>query len=665
MPAKDTRERQKVNMKNHKTANLLSMKEHEKGCVFEISGSPELAEKLKAMGIHPGRQLTKRTPKGYKGPVMVEVMGSRIALGRGMAKQISVKVSRGMLLLTGNPNVGKSVVFSRLTGLEVISSNYPGTTVSYTRGSAALGGEHFSVIDVPGAYSLCPSNKAEEAARDMILESGKELLVHVLDSTNLERNLFFALELMGLGTPMIILLNKSDIAKRRGIGIDAAKLEAALKIKVIPFVATTGEGLTALNAGVRLFRAGGLPRHDAPPPSADEKWRFIGKLAAQCQTIAHKHPSLLEKLEDFTSRPSTGIPFALAAMIAVFLAVRTVGEALITHVLDPLFSGAYIPLLEKASELFHLSGLVKTLLVGASMKPMEDFGLLTTGLYIPLVSVMPYLVAFYLVLGFMEDIGYLPRLSVLLDSVMHKLGLHGYGAIPLMLGLGCKIPAILAVRVLESRRERVIATALTLAAAPCMPQSAMILSVLAPYPIKYTAAVFLALAATGAAAGLALNRVLKGEAPELFIEIPPYQLPSFPILWSKTWLRLKDFLVEAVPMILAGVLIINILNMTGVLAALTGIFKYPVTHFLGLPADTVSVMTLGFLRKDISIAMLLPFGLLPGQLVAASVFLALYLPCLGAFMVTIRELGLKDALGVFALNFCAAVLLTAAINLLV
>jgi len=652
-------------MKNDKISDLLSMKEHEKGCVIDISGPPELAEKLQTMGIHSGRQLTKRTPKGYKGPVTVEVMGSRIALGRGMAKQISVKVSCGTLLLTGNPNVGKSVVFSRLTGLDVISSNYPGTTVSYTSGSAVLGGEHFAVIDVPGAYSLRPTNKAEEAAGKMILEDGKELMIHVLDATNLERNLFFALELMGIGTPMIILLNKSDIAKRRGSRIDSAKLEAALNIKVIPFVATTGEGLTVLNDTVRLFRAGGLPQRGAPPASADEKWLLVGRLTAQCQTLTHKHPSLLEKLEDFTSRPSTGIPFAFAAMAAVFAAIRTTGETLITHVLDPLFNGVYIPALEKASEFVHLSGTMKTLLLGASMKPMEDFGLLVTGLYIPFIVVLPYLLAFYLVLGVLEDLGYLPRLSVLLDSVMHKLGLHGYGTIPLMLGLGCKIPAILAVRVLENRRERVIATALTLAAAPCMPQSAMILSILAPYPVKYTIAVFLALAATGAAAGLALNRVLKGETPELFIEIPPYQLPSLPVLWSKTWLRLKDFLVEAVPMILAGVLIINILNMTGVLHALTGIFKYPVTHFLGLPADTVSVMTLGFLRKDISIAMLIPFGLRPGQLVVASVFLTLYLPCMGAFSVTIRELGLKDALGVFLLNFCAAVLLAAALNLFV
>ena len=641
------------------------MKENEKGHVLEISGPPELAEKLKAMGIHPGRQLTKKTAKGYRGPVTVEVMGTRVALGRGMAGKIKLNLISGRILLTGNPNVGKSVVFSRLTGLDAISSNYPGTTVSYTRGSAVLGGEHFSVTDVPGAYSLSPANKAEAAARDLILEDGKELLIHVVDSTNLERNLFFTLELMGLGTPLIILLNKSDIAKRKGINIDPSRLEEALKVKVLPFVATTGEGLRALNDAVRLFRAGGLPRRGEPPPaSADEKWRLIGSLAPQCQTITHKHPTFLERLEDFTSRPSTGIPFAAAALAAVFLAIRSVGEGLINYVLDPVFTRFYVPALVNASDLLSLNSFLKDLLLGSSVKPMESFGLLITGLYIPFVTVMPYLLAFYMVLGFLEDIGYLPRLAILLDNFMHKLGLHGYGTIPLMLGLGCKVPAILAVRVLESRRERLIATALTLLAAPCMPQSAMIMSILAPYPVRYTAAVFLILAATGAAAGLALNRILKGETPELFIEIPPYQAPSLPTLWFKTWLRLKDFLLEAVPMILLGVLAINLLEAAGFLSAISGLFKYPVTRFLGLPADTVSVMVLGFLRKDISIAMLLPFGLNPAQLVVASVFLTLYLPCLGTFMVTIKELGARDATAVFALNFSTAVLLATVLNLL-
>jgi ferrous iron transport protein B len=352
-------------------------------------------------------------------------------------------------------------------------------------------------------------------------------------------------------------------------------------------------------------------------------------------------------------------------MAGVFWAIRAVGEGLINHALDPLFRHAWLPLATSALSGLADGGFAKTLLLGATPAPMESFGLLTTGLYIPFVTVLPYIISFYAALGVLEDIGYLPRLAILLDSSMHRLGLHGYGTIPLMLGLGCKVPAILATRVLETRRERVVATALTLGLAPCMPQTAMIFSLLAPYPAKYTLAVFAAVAAAGIASSLALSRLLKGETPELFLEIPPYQTPCAPMLAKKLYFRIKDFLTEAVPMIVVGVLIINLMDMGGVLKALSGFFKPVVTGLLGLPADTVSVMTLGFLRKDVSIAMLAPFSLPPGSIVVASVFLSLYLPCLGAFMVTARELGARDAAKVFAMNFVSALLVASALNLLV
>ena len=174
----------------------------------------------------------------------------------------------------------------------------------------------------------------------------------------------------------------------------------------------------------------------------------------------------------------------------------------------------------------------------------------------------------------------------------------------------------------------------------------------------------LAIAAAGIASSLLLSRLLKGETPELFLEVPPYQTPCLPILAKKLYFRIKDFFREAVPMIVLGVLAINLLDMSGLLSSLSGFFAPAVTGLLGLPAETVSVMVLGFLRKDVSIAMLTPFALAPGAIVVASVFLSLYLPCLGSFMVTIRELGAKDASKVFAMNFAAALLFASALNLL-
>jgi len=649
-------------MKTSPPLTLLSMREGESGYILEVGGGADFQGKLKAMGLYPGRHIAKRSGESSGGPVIVEVMGTRVALGRGMAAKVSVKTRSRRILLAGNPNVGKSVVFSRLTGLEVISSNYPGTTVEYTAGHTVLAGERFTVVDVPGAYSHAATNKAEEVARDILAEEDKALILNVVDATNLERNLFYTLELAALGAPLVLLVNKWDIGRRRGVEIDADALEKHLGLRVIPFVATTGEGLSALKAAVEDFNSGRLPSPAAVPADPDEKWKLIGRISADCQKIVHKHATLLEKLEDITSKPGTGLPFAALVMLAVFWTIRFIGEGLINYALDPLFRSVWLPLATGALSGLQEGSFLKTLLLGTTPAPMESFGLLTTGLYIPFVTVLPYIVSFYAALGLLEDIGYLPRLAVMLDSAMHRLGLHGYGTIPLMLGLGCKVPAILATRVLETRRERVIATALTLGLAPCMPQTAMIMSLLAPYPVKYTLAAFAAIAAAGIASSFLLSRLLKGETPELFLEIPPYQTPCCGILAKKLYFRVKDFLTEAVPMIIFGVLLIALLEYGGLLKGFSDFFKPAVTGLLGLPAETVTVMTLGFLRKDVSIAMLAPFALTPAAIVTASVFLSLYLPCMASCMVTLRELGVKDSAKVFAMNFAAALLFASALN---
>ena len=650
-------------MKPVDSATLLSLRENETAQITEIQGGQQLETKLKAMGLYKGRNIVKRSPADSKGPSIVEVMGTSLALGHGMAAKIIVKIQPRRLMLAGNPNVGKSVVFARLTGLEVISSNYPGTTVEYTSGHTVLAGERFTIVDVPGAYSHQATNKAEEVASGLLAGDDKALVLNVVDATNLERNLFYTLELAALGVPIIILLNKWDIANTHGVNIDTSILQKHLGIRVIPFVATTGEGIAELRAAMEDFRRGQLPLPNQPPENADDRWKLIGRITAECQKITHRHATFLEKMQDATSRPATGLPFAAVVMFVVFLIIRNIGEGLINYVLDPLFIKGWMPLLNAA--LAGLGdGFLKTMLLGATPEPMQSFGLLTTGLYLPFVTVLPYIVSFYLVLSLLEDVGYLPRLAVLLDSYMHHLGLHGYGTIPLMLGLGCKVPAILATRVLETPRERVIATALTLTLAPCMPQTAMIFSLLSPYPLKYTLAVFLSIAFVGIVSSFILSRMLKGETPELFIEIPPYQIPSTAILGKKLYLRLKDFIVDAVPMIIVGVLLVGLIETAGLLKGLSQFFKPVVTGLLGLPPETVSVLTLGFLRKDVSIALLVPFNLAPGAIVVASVLLTLYMPCMASFMVSIRELGAKKSALVFAINLTAAVVFSTLLNLL-
>ena len=271
-----------------------------------------------------------------------------------------------------------------------------------------------------------------------------------------------------------------------------------------------------------------------------------------------------------------------------------------------------------------------------------------------MIEVMSYVLAFYALLGFLGDLGYLPRLAVLLDSLLHKIGLHGYGSLPIMLGFGCKVPAVMGIRILETRRERIIALALILVLAPCISQTAMIISILSPYGLEYMLIVFFALFINGILAGTVLNKLMKGETPELFMEIPSWQIPQLRPLLRKLWIRMREYLFDALPLILFGVLFVDLMQFSGLTDWIAKIARYPVEFVLGLPAETTPLLILGFLRKDISIALLEPFNLPPAELVVACVFMAMYLPCIATFFVMLRESGWKDTLKVIALTLSLA-----------
>jgi ferrous iron transport protein B len=607
------------------------------------------------MGIYLGREVARAPGSGRRGPILVDVAGSRVAIGRAMANRIFIKVQELTMLLAGNPNVGKSVVFSRLTGLDTISSNYPGTTVEFLEGTARMAGERFRVIDIPGAYSLKASSTADEVACRLLSERPAQITVLVADATNLERNLFFALQVIARGAPTMLLLNKWDIAAMKGISIDVHDLSDRLGIPVVPFIAVTGEGLKDFDREVALLLRSRDFQPKPVPAGDDGKWALIGDICRSVQKVSHKHPTFLEKLADISISPSAGLPLALAGLAGAFWVIRLIGENLLGRPIDWAFRSIYLPFLLRTADSVSSSGFLRDMLIGRGTDPLGSFGILTTGLYVPLVAVLPYLAAFYLVLGFLEDFGYLPRLAVLLDGLLHRLGLHGYGAIPLMLGLGCKVPAILAVRILETRKERMIAMALLLFLAPCLPQSAMILSLVGRFGMFYAAAAFGALLLAGLGAGMLLHRMLKGETPEIFVEIPPYHLPSAKVLLAKLWLRVREFLQESVPMIMAGVALVGLCDAAGAIQVVEKLFGPSLQTLLGLPPAVAPVVVLGFLRKDVAISMLVPYGLSAGQWVVGSVFLALYLPCLASFSVLVKETGVKDAIAISVFGLTLAI----------
>ncbi len=562
------------------------------------------------------------------------------------------------IVLMGNPNIGKSVVFSRLTGAEVITSNYPGTTVDFSRGKARLQGSQVEVIDAPGTYSLQPTNRAEEVAVEVLRWA--DLIINVVDATNLERNLFLTLELLERKKPMILVLNMWDEAERSGIEIDVKELETHLLLPVVATIALTGEGIKDLVSRLNEARS---PR-ESKMLTDEEKWIEIGRITRDVQKVTHKHPGVWNRFSEATIKPLTGTPIALIVILATFWMVRLIGEGLIAYLFEPLFE-LYRPLAMQISALLG-SGMLHDLLIGRLINGEIDYvqsmGVLTTGIYVPLGMVLPYIVGFYLVLSLLEDSGYLPRLATLSDNVFHRLGMHGHAIVPLFLGLGCNVPGALATRTLETRKQRFISATLLGLAVPCTAKSAMIFGVLGSYGQSYVLLVFATLALVYVAAGLILNKVVQGESPEIFLEIPPYRMPTVRMILNKTWMRIRWFLREAIPFLFLGVLMVNVLYTIGFIEWIGHLFAPLMEGWLAIPKEAVAALLVGFFRKDLAVGMLLPLGLNAEQMVVATTVLSLYFPCVATFAVLLKELGIKDTIKSTTLMVATALLVGGAMR---
>ena len=523
-----------------------------------------------------------------------------------------------------------------------------------------LGEETAEVIDVPGTYTLEPSSEAEEIALRM-LDDG-DIVINVVNAINLERNLYLTLQLLERGIPVVVALNLWDDTRHCGVHIDLDKLRELLGVPVTPTVAVTGEGIKELAESIPLATSPG-----APVRSRDERWAAVGGIIDRVQHITHRHHRWFERLEDASVKPLTGGIIALGVLAGAFFLIRFIGEGLIGYVLDPLFNYLWAPVVLKLSSLMGGGGFLHDVVVGkvigGEINFVESFGLLSSGLYVPFAMVLPYIISFYLVLGLLEDTGYLPRLAVLMDTVMHRLGLHGYAIIPTLLGLGCNVPAVLATRILESKRERLIAATLISIAVPCAALQAMIFGLVGQHGGQYVAIVYGTLFVVWIILGVILNHVVRGFSPELLIEIPPYRLPPWRTVLQKLWMRTHGFLAEAIPIILGAVVVINILYFFGVFDAIANFTAPVVSGLLGLPREAVTALVIGFLRKDVALGMLAPLALSAKQLVVGSVVLAMFFPCIATFVVLLRELGVVNMVKAAGIMIAAALITGGILNL--
>jgi ferrous iron transport protein B len=570
------------------------------------------------------------------------------------------------ILLVGNPNVGKSVIFNRLTGMNVVVSNYPGTTVDYTHGKMRINGTKAELIDVPGNYSLDPSSRAEEIAVAMIdgMTGDDDLIVNVLDATRLERNLRLTLELLETGKPVIVALNMWDQVEKRGIRIDVERLEDLLGVPVIRTSGLTGAGVSELTEHVTDVRSPHEPIEIESDPET---------IANVVRTAEVRQPKQRGgRFHDATIKPLTGIPIAILVLLLSAITIMAVSMSSFMLAVMPFFDAYYVPFVQAVSSGLGGEGFLHDILIGnleggelTTMALFQSMGLLTMAVGVPLV-VLGILIGFYLVLGLLEDSGYLPRLAVLVDSMFHRIGLHGYAIVPTFLGLGCNVIGAFGARVMETRKQRFISMTLMAIAVPCAAQIAMLVALFFGLDLvmegteimaggivgfeNHIWIVFVVLILVYVIGGLLMNRFVKGEkdegAGEMLLEIPPYRRPRISAVLKKLWMRIRMFLREAIPWLMLGILLINVLYYWGILDLIGEISSPVIVGLFGLPKEAVLALVVGFLRKDLAVGTLIPLvtgGVMGGmQLVIASVILVIYFPCYTTFVVMLRELGLKD-----------------------
>lgn len=691
-------------------------------------------------------------------------------------------VKTAPVILVGNPNVGKSVVFSCLTGRYAWVSNYPGTTVEVTRGKLLRDGGS-EVVDTPGINSLHPQSVDERVTRDILLSTPGRRVLQIADAKNLRRALTITTQLAEMGLPVVLDLNLIDEAKRRGITVSGSALSQRIGIPVVETVATERIGIKGLEKALDLPPV--VPRISVEYPreieeaisriseimpnlpiekrgaalmilaDAEEGATALGdkvdaagadearRIAAETQAkfnnplayiigvsrskvvdglldavyvksavaegsgaqrlvrsrslaaaavlaaasavlypMAGKtalaewglHPLLLhlagltaflsivpvKTVAKITTHYIFGVVFLAEILYLTYLFVGVFGAgALVDLIENGVFNRFVVPPLSAWLERSVPFPFVNDLLVG-------QFGLVSMGLTYSIAIVLPIVLTFFIAFGILEDSGYLPRLAVMADRVMRRMGLNGKAVLPMVLGLGCDTMATLTTRILESKKERTIATLLLGLAVPCSAQLGVVMAMAAGSSLAVGLTVFGVVFLQLFIVGSAANRLIKGRATDFIIEIPPLRVPLAGNIWLKTLHRASWFLKEAVPLFLVGTFVIFLLDRVGGVGVMERIARPVIQGLLGLPVESTVAFIVGFFRRDYGAAGLFDLfsqGRLTNNQVAVSmVVITLFVPCIAHFFVMIKERGLRTAFAIAGFILPFAVLVGALLN---
>ncbi|MBI4824094.1 MAG: ferrous iron transport protein B [Nitrospirae bacterium] len=626
------------------------------------------------------------------------------------------------IALVGNPNVGKSVIFGLLTGKYATVSNYPGTTVEVSYGNMSADKKRYLVVDTPGVNSLVPMSEDERVTRDILLSEKPSVVLQVGDAKNLKRTLLITIQLAEMGLPVILDLNMEDEARDRGISIDNNKLRELLGVEVVGTVAPEKKGIKELRTAISKgdFQSPSIGIRYSPqieqyierlvsllPPaniskrsiaimvlsgdesleewlSANLKNGIIDEIEAirdECQRKAGRHLGLivnearLRKAEEIVGKvvkkfpqeggfiasfigrvsmhPLWGTMVLLGVLFALYEFVGVFGAGTLVGFMEETVFGEYLnPVFTKVIETVIPLRILREMLIG-------QYGLITMALTYAIGIILPITTTFFIAFAVLEDSGYLPRLAIMSNRVFNMVGLSGKAVLPMVLGLGCGTMAVMTTRILESKRERLIATFLLALAVPCAAQLGVILGMLGSQSITslsiWLGCVFFVLIVSGYLA----SKIVPGERSEFFLEIPPIRKPTLSNILIKTSSRTIWYLKEAVPLFMLGTFILFLLDKMAVLRIIESFASPVVVGVLGLPAKATEAFLIGFLRRDYGAAGLFAMSvagiLTPLQAVVSLVTITLFIPCLAHFLMMVKEMGLRFALSAIAIILPVAI----------
>lgn len=627
------------------------------------------------------------------------------------------------IIILGQPNCGKSTLFNAVAGLRAETSNFPGTTVKHTHSRVNIGGRLINLIDLPGTYTLNPSDEAEKVALSHLFFEKPDLIINVVDASVLSRSLGLTQELMELGYPMVLALNMVDLAEKKGIEIDTKKLEELLGIPVVPTVAFHGRGIkelleTALRSldeqrrvtslkwskdveekieelsenipddfpfignkrftAIKILEIGKKffikmleemnpelkklrnrisreleERHDAPAYEviAAERHHLSMKIFEETSTIKRVTKlNWLDRIDSAIMHPVLGYLILAIVFLGFFFIIFKIGGPLEEIFLSPIES-LRIWVADAFGEgfLFYLiDGLIQGVGGGIAI-------------------VMPYFIPLLFLMSLLEDIGYLARAGFLMDTFMHHIGLHGKSVAPFILGFGCNVPAIISTRILESRRDKIL-TSLLIPFIPCSARTTIILALVAYYLGPLWALGFYVFnIILIAVLGKVISIFLKSPSPGLILEIPSLKVPSLKNIMSKTYVQLISFVKFAWPILIVGSVILGIMQFYRFDTTLNTILSPLVEKGLGLPEELGVTLIFGFLRKELSIIMMLQaLGvgyqnllsvITKEQIVVFTVFMNFFIPCLSTVAILWKELGVRIAFLSMLLNTGVALIL--------